>query len=175
MPVTRKEIWKDIRDYEGIYEISNFGRVKREKKILKSSKNSMGYYLVSLSKNGKSKTYSIHRLVAETFIPNPSNFSCVNHKDENKENNKLDNLEWCTYQYNTTYRNAIKKRLKTFEKNSKLSIPIIQYDKEENLIKEWKSIRCVEKKLKIDSGSITKVCKGKRLSAGGYVWKYLNV
>ena len=94
---------------------------------------------------------------------------------ENKENNKLDNLEWCTYQYNTTYRNAIKKRLKTFEKNSKLSIPIIQYDKEENLIKEWKSIRCVEKKLKIDSGSITKVCKGKRLSAGGYVWKYLNV
>ena len=78
MPVTRKEIWKDIRDYEGIYEISNFGRVKREKKILKSSKNSMGYYLVSLSKNGKSKTYSIHRLVAETFIPNPSNLKNKN-------------------------------------------------------------------------------------------------
>ena len=60
MLATRKEVWKDIRDYEGIYKISNFGRVKRERKILKSSKNSVGYYLVSLSKYGKSKTYSIH-------------------------------------------------------------------------------------------------------------------
>ena len=113
------EIWRDIKDYEGLYQISNYGRVNSLKlgkeMILKS--NFYGSYLgVVLYKNGIKKKYYIHRLVAETFISNPSNLPCVNHRDEVKinnfcgtsENNFTDgNLEWCTYKYNTNYGTLI--------------------------------------------------------------------
>ena len=103
------EIWKPIKDFEGLYEVSNLGRVKSlsrlkhpncgryylKEKILKIWKNPNGYYATCLSKNGN-HTKTIHRLVAETFIPNQNNYPCVNHKDEDKSNNCVDNLEWCT-------------------------------------------------------------------------------
>lgn len=123
-----KEIWKSISGYEGLYEISNFGRVKRlsravvdvnnrqwfvGEKILKScidKKN--GYLIVALTKDGKRTSIGVHILVANAFVPNPGNLPCVNHKDENKENPNSDNLEWCTYSYNNTYGTVLKRRKK---------------------------------------------------------------
>lgn len=109
-----KEVWKDIQGYEGLYQISSLGRVKafprpipgaykNREFIKKTSHDNYGYPIVGLSKNGKSKTFTIHRLVAKAFIPNPDCLKEVNHKDENKDNNCEDNLEWCTTQYNLTY------------------------------------------------------------------------
>lgn len=118
-----QEIWKDIVDYEGKYQISNLGRVKTLGRICENvGKNQFSSYItkrtipekilsvfgnrylkVALFKNGKRKYYSVHRLVAEAFIPNPNNLPIVNHKDEDKTNNRMDNLEWCTYKYNANY------------------------------------------------------------------------
>ena len=108
------EEWKAIAGYEGLYEVSNLGRIKslsridsrgykRNEKILKLNKDSGGYLKVSLYKNGKPKQYNVHRLVAIAFIPNPDNLPEVNHKDENRINNYVDNLEWCNRKYNCNY------------------------------------------------------------------------
>lgn len=99
-----KEIWKDIKNYEGLYQVSNLGNVKSlrtGKKIYYSTAG--GYYRVNLFKDKRRKGFSIHRLVAEMFIPNYNNKPCVNHKDCNRKNNKVDNLEWCTYKENNNY------------------------------------------------------------------------
>ena len=98
------EIWKDIEGYEGHYRISNFGRVYSIKSgILLKQKNKRGYLEVGLCKNGKHRYMQTHRLVALNFIPNPENLPHVNHKDENKQNNCVSNLEWCTVEYNINY------------------------------------------------------------------------
>ena len=112
------EIWKDIDGYVGIYQVSNMGNVRslqreefkcrqgyrvRKGRQLKPARDKKGYLMIPLNKDGKRKTRRIHRLVAETFIPNPNNFPQVNHKDENKQNNSVDNLEWCTPSYNINY------------------------------------------------------------------------
>ena len=103
--------WRPVIEYEGLYQVSSLGRVKSLKdnhnntreKILRQVKLKNGYLVVNLWKGGKYKTCLVHRLVATAFLDNPNNFRCVNHKDENKENNIVSNLEWCTYQYNNTY------------------------------------------------------------------------
>ena len=100
------EIWKNIKDYEGLYQISNLGRVKR---IWKTKENictpilQKEYYYINLCKHQKSKRKLLHRLVAQAFIPNPDNLTEVNHKDEDKLNNRVENLEWCTSKYNSNY------------------------------------------------------------------------
>lgn len=129
-----REIWKDIPEYEGLYQISNYGRVKsldtiinckgarnidkhlRHGRILKQSLNQKGYYYVNLSKNGKIKNVRIHRLVAKCFVDNPSNLKLINHIDGNKENNYYINLEWCDYSHNIkeAYRIGLKKKPKYF-------------------------------------------------------------
>ena len=117
-------IWKDIKGYEGIYQISNFGEVMRlmsydsrnhlrNSKILKQRKNKDGYMVVGLHKNGKETKYLIHRLVAQTYIDNPNELPEVNHIDENKHNNFVSNLEWCNRKYNVNYGNAQKNRVMT--------------------------------------------------------------
>ena len=116
------EIWKDIENYENVYQISNIGRVRRiykngNTKILKQDITKRGYCRISLSKNQKHKHYQIHRLVAKAFIPNPNNYPIVNHKDENPMNNNVDNLEWCTYSYNTLYGTAIQRTISTKRNN----------------------------------------------------------
>lgn len=112
-----EEIWKDIDGLEGCYQISNFGRVKSlarydystryiKEKIMKPSKDKDGYLIIGLQcarKHKKQKTYRIHQMVAKAFIPNPFNLPEINHKDEDKTNNHVDNLEWCTTKYNLTY------------------------------------------------------------------------
>lgn len=119
--MTENEVWKDIAEYEGFYQVSNRGNVRsvarrgsqgyrRRGLMLKPGYTSRGYLQVNLSENGKSKTRTVHRLVAETFLPNPNGLSQVNHRDEDKDNNNVENLEWCTSEYNNRYgTRAIKK------------------------------------------------------------------
>lgn len=118
-------IWKDIKGYEGIYQISNYGEVLRLKsfdsrghlrnsKILKQFKTKDGYMQLGLHKNGIETKFLVHRLVAETFLDNPYNLSEVNHKDENKQNNCISNLEWCCHQYNTNYGTTQIRRLNSW-------------------------------------------------------------
>lgn len=114
------EIWRDIPGYNGRYQISNFGRVRTKNynhtgitKIMQLSENGRGYLQVCLTKDNKKRSIKIHRLVAECFINNPDNLPVVNHKDENKQNNHVNNLEWCDNNYNTHYGTAIKRRSKS--------------------------------------------------------------
>lgn len=105
-----QEVWRDIKGYEGLYQVSNLGQVKRlgndrqmREKTLKERKGKSGYLQVLLCKNGKYKAKYVHRLVALAFIPNPNNHKEINHIDENKANNNFKNLEWCNHKYNCNY------------------------------------------------------------------------
>ena len=110
------EIWKNIEGYEGKYQVSNLGRVKRmigQEKVLHPKKHRNGHLQIGLHKDKKRKTMYIHRLVAQAFIPNPDNLPCVNHKDENPNNNNVDNLEWCTQKYNCNYGTRVDRIMET--------------------------------------------------------------
>ena len=126
------EEWKSIPGYEGLYEVSNLGRVRsldryvkysngnihlHKGKVLSPGKNTDGYLEVVLKCNRKCKTITVHRLVAQTFIPNPDNLPQVNHKDEVKSNNCVENLEWCTQQYNLNYNGVLKRRSQRMKEN----------------------------------------------------------
>lgn len=117
-----KQCWKDIPNYESKYQVSNTGKVRSlnykrtgKTKILKIREDKNGYTVVTLTKNSKKKTYSVHRLVAQAFIPNPNNLPCINHIDEDKTNNTVWNLEWCTHEYNINYGTHNKKVSKTLK------------------------------------------------------------
>lgn len=156
------EEWRDIVGYEGLYEVSNLGRVRRNGKILKPSKVRHGYLQIALYKNGIYKRFYIHRLVAYAFIPNPNSYPEVNHRDEDKTNNTVDNLEWCTHEYNNNYGT----------RNERLSKPVLQFDLQGNFISEWPSTAKVEEETGMDHSNISKCCSGNRSSAGGFVWRY---
>ena len=164
------EIWHDIDGYEGLYQISNKGRVKSlykgSERILKPWDNGCGYLLVTLYKNGVAFSKSIHRLVAISFITNPNNLPEINHKDENKKNNCGENLEWLTRRDNINYGTRNEKVADS------LSIPILQYSKSGKFIREWQGSREVERVLGIGNSRVIACCKGKRKSAGGFVWRY---
>ena len=196
------EEWRDIKGYEGKYQISDLGRIKslnyrgntNQEHILKLKEARNGYNQVQLYKNGKGVFYLIHRLVAQAFIPNPDNLPIVNHKDENKENNNVDNLEWCTYEYNNNY-GTINKRHSETMKGRKLSEE--HKRKISNSIKgnkhpQAKKVKCITtgeifdyikeagRKYNIGSSHISKCCKGKAKSAGKHpvtgeklVWEYV--
>ena len=187
-----EEVWKPVRNYEGLYEVSNMGRVKSlnynktgKERIMKLNKDKDGYLLVNLHKNAKMECCKVHRLVATAFLDNSNNLPEVNHKDENKLNNCVDNLEWCSRSYNMTYNGRAKKvgkklrgRKQTEEHNKKRAEkrkkPIFSINKESGLIIWWKSAKEAGKILGIDSSSITKCCKGKYNSAGGHIWFYAD-
>lgn len=168
-----KEIWKDIKDYEGLYQVSNLGRIKslynyRGKGNILKQKNKRGYYQVGLRKNNIRKWVSVHRLVAIAFIENPNNYSNINHKDENPLNNCIDNLEWCTTRYNNMYGTRIE-RVK--EKTSK---PVIQFDLKGNFIKEYKSVSDASRETNTSASNIVKCCKKhpKYNKVKNYIWRY---
>ena len=182
------EIWKDIKDYEGLYQVSNLGRVRSIDRMCKSNKNNIriakgkvlaqktdkrGYKRVELSKNGKHKTFTVHRLVLSTFVENKSKFPCINHKDENPSNNVLDNLEWCTQKYNVNYGTGIERMKNKIdykaigEKQGRKVIDITN-----NII--YSSIHEAGRITNINFQNIYKCCNGKRLSAGGIKWRYAD-
>ena len=160
------EIWRTIKGYESQYQVSDQGRVKSLKfgkeRILKPLRNTFGYLFVFLCKNGEKKEYKVHRLVAKTFIPNPDNLPQVNHKDEDKDNNSVQNLEWCDSKYNNNYGT----------RNEKLSKSVLQYTKSGVFVREWKSATDVQRNLNYNIGNISKCCNGKLKSAYNFIWKY---
>ena len=166
------EKWVDIVGYEGRYSISNLGRVmshhQGKNRILKSVANSTGYAYVDLSRNNISKSFRVHVLVAKHFLPNPQGLTDLNHKDENKLNNRLDNLEWCTKSYNINYgtRNA--------RQRVKMCKPVVQYYKNGERIRTYDSVRQASQITDISAPHIVMSCKKTRPSAGGFVWKYLS-
>ena len=171
------EIWKDVVGYEGLYKVSNLGNVMsfkhKKPKLLKPRKDSKGYLQILLSNHNKSiKNFLIHRLVAQAFLPNPNNYPVINHKDENKTNNRVSNLEFCTQQYNTTYGTAQERRAKKLTNRKDQSKPVLQYDKNGIFVKEYPSIMDAERNTGVKHQDIGNVCKGKLKSAGGYIWKY---
>ena len=165
-----KEIWCQIKGYEGQYQVSDQGRVKSLKfgkeRIRKPSRDTYGYLFVNLCKNGEKKMYLVHRLVAKTFIPNPYNLQEVNHKDENKTNNSVQNLEWCDSKYNNNYGTRNKR---ISEKCSKM---VLQFTKDGEFVKEWKSMTDVERTLNYSQGNISNCCTGRYKSAYNFIWKY---
>lgn len=173
------EVWKDIAGYEGLYQVSNLGRVKSLPKmcgvrqdngrILKPFSSKDGYLVATLSFNNKMKHFQVHRLVAEAFIPNPEQLPCINHKDLCVTNNCVDNLEWCSWVYNNTYEQRAERAAK---KNLK---PILQYDMNGNLIKEWEGGSEIRKVLGYNPTHIYSCCTGKRKTSKGYMWKFKEV
>lgn len=179
------EEWKDIKDFESLYQISNYGRVKsfhnnigRGIIIRKVRLNKQGYYYCNLCKNNKVITKKIHRLVAENFLKNTKNYICVNHIDGDKRNNSVYNLEWCTQSYNSNHAYKLGLR-EPWNKGllgnvNKTTVEVYQYDIDGNFIKSWNCIKDVERILGIQSCNITRACQHKRHTAGGFVWKYVK-
>lgn len=196
-----KEIWKGVVSLESKYMISSKGRVKSlernyidsmgrkchvaEKFMKVKISKSTGYPQVSLCKNGKSRSFCIHRLIAEAFIPNPNNYPCVNHIDENRENSVLENLEWCTYGYNNTYGDARKKRreamISFYEENPEykisikkrgISFKVNQYSLDGNLIKTYEGGLPEIKDVFGRNASVVSCVLHKNKTAYGFVWRY---
>jgi len=182
-----KEVWKDIPNYEGYYQVSNLGRVKSLKRrvyagrkrtrwqyerILSNKKNNgNGYVVVALNKDGISTNKYVHRLVAEIFIPNIHNLKYINHKDENKKNNCVNNLEWCSAQYNSTYNDIhIKRGIKL--RNNKYSKKVIKLDDNDNVIKEYPSISEASRQNGVSYQAISDCLRSKQKHSANYKWVY---
>lgn len=175
-----QEIWKDIPNYEGLYQVSNLGNVKSlertvnhlngvrtvHEKILKPVIDNTGYYVVSLWKNNKHLRIHIHRLVAKTIISNIQNKPFINHIDGNKLNNNVNNLEWCTCKENNIH--AYKIGLNNSYRK------VNQYDLDGNYIKTWNSIK--EANTYYKTNHISECCNpnAKRKIAKGFLWKYAD-
>lgn len=166
------EIWKDIENYEGLYQVSNFGRVKSLKngrwgtgkeRILKATDDGWGYLQINLCKNRKRENFKVHRLVAESFIENPNNLPEVNHIDENKTNNRVENLEWCTNAYNINYGTRNQRIAKALSKR------VLCVDTGDI----FPSTHEVQRKFGYSIGNISNCCNGKRKTAYGYTWRYV--
>ena len=160
------EAWKDIKGFEN-YQISTNGRVwsKIKKKYLKGFIDKDGYKIVDLRKNKKTFKKRINRLVAESFLENPDNLPQVNHKDEVKTNNKVENLEWCTVEYNLNYGTRNEKAAKALAKQ------VYQYTLNGELIKIWPSTKEVGRNGFKQSG-VWQACNGKIKTYKGYLWNY---
>lgn len=177
-----EEIWRDIVGYEGLYQVSNLGRVKSlerdvynlrygtkhlKEKILKAGNNGTEHLFVNLYKNGVKKPSKVHVLVAEAFIPNPYNKPIVHHKDHNPQNNNVSNLVWLTHEEHMAEHPEI------FEASRKAcSKHINQFTLDGLFIKEWYSSWDIHRELEYNNSHIIQCCKGKRKSANGYIWKY---
>lgn len=170
-----KEEWRPVVGYEGYYMVSNMGNVKSlgngnsnnsKERILKQYKSGGGYLNVNLYKEGIIKHYRVHRLVAQAFLPNPYNLPVINHKNEIKSDNRVENIEWCSYSYNNSYNDKAKK---TGEKKSKAIVGVHIISGEKVF---FSSAREAKKTLGIAYQNICHCLKGKRHSAGNFQWFY---
>ena len=176
------EIWKDIKGYEGLYQVSNLGNVKSlnyrnkgESRLLKLGILPIGYPVVVLSKNGKHATKYVHRLVADAFIPNHDNKPLINHIDGCKTNNAVVNLEWVTARENVTHAhiNGLADVSKAWRASvEKSRIPVVQMDMDGNVICEFSSSAKAGKAVHAGHSTILECARGLRDSAGGYKWRF---
>lgn len=197
-----EEIWKDIKGYEGLYQVSNLGNIKsnnlyahKKPKRIATYNHNAGYICTHLSKGGKTKTFLVHRLVAEAFLDNPKNLDFVNHKDENKKNNNVDNLEWCTKSYNSTYylnkkperKQICADRFINKETGKSYSswtthVPHKHFEKvvgidEKGNVKEYENATLAAMEIGALVGNIISVCKwnsthNKKRKSKGFIWEY---
>jgi hypothetical protein len=180
------EIWRDIKDYEGLYQVSNLGRVKSLKRtrinkggstsivketILTPLKTDRGYLQVRLYKDGKNKLLRIARLVAEAFIPNPDNLPTVDHINRIRTDNRVENLRWATMDLQVKNRDTEGIIEKMINKPS-LSKSVKQYTLDGQLVAEYPSIAEASRQTGTSHSKIVLVCQGKRKTAGGYIWQY---
>ena len=193
------EEWKDIVGYEGLYQVSNLGRVKslsrkkefgigryeRNAKILTPIKNGRGYFMVNLHKDYKPKIHSTHRLVAQAFIPNPNNYRCIDHINTKKNDNRVENLRWCTHSMNM--RNPItkayidSKRTKFcfedwYREKQRYSQPhskkVLQFSLDNSFIKEWETISEAARAMGASVQAISRCCNGIVKTSKNYIWKF---
>ena len=161
------EEWRDVVGYEGLYQVSNQGRVKsfkwNKERFLKPSMDKDGYLLVTLCAGGKRKTLKVHRLVCEAFHENPDNKPQVNHINEDKTDNRACNLEWCTCKQNVNHGS----------RNERVSKPVGQYSLDGKLIKLWPSTMEAERQAGFNHGNISQVANGKYKQAYGCIWRYV--
>jgi len=177
-----KEIWKDIPNYEGYYQASNTGRIKSIDRVVKAKGNGLvlkkgkvlsqqtsndGYFQISLCCKSVKKYFRVHRLIALTFIDNPKGLPVVNHKNRKTKDNAVENLEWCTIQYNCTYMDA---HLKGSEKRSH---KIGQYSKDGELLNKFKSIS-ITSNYGFNPGKVSMVCNGQRKHHKGFIFKRID-
>ena len=162
-----EEVWRDIEGFEGLYQVSDQGRVKsfkwNKERFLKPSMDKDGYLLVTLCAGGKPKTLKVHRLVCEAFHENPDNKPQVNHINEDKVDNRACNLEWCTCKQNVNHGS----------RNERVSKPVGQYSLDGKLIKLWPSTMEAERQAGFNHGNISQVANGKYKQAYGCIWKYV--
>lgn len=177
-----EEIWKDIIEREGLYQVSTFGRIKslaktsskgcKKDRILKVGTDTAGYPYMIFVKNKKLKGVSVHRLVAKAFIPNPENKPCVNHINGIKSDNRVENLEWCTYQENVIHAINLGLRFARKGSESKCSIPISQFTLGGEWIKDWGSGRQIFRETRFSATRIALCIRKKRGTAYGFLWKF---
>lgn len=173
------EVWKDVVGYEGIYEVSNLGKIRslnyngtRTCKEMKGSPNKDGYIKLTLTKDKKKKTVLLHKLVADAFLENPDNLPIINHKDENKSNNNLSNIEWCTIPYNNSYGTRLE-RLSESNTNGKKSKTVYQYTLDGELVNVWPSANeCGRNGFKTTCVSRCCLNKPHCNTYKGYKWSY---
>ena len=170
------EIWKDIEGFP-YYQVSNLGRVRSFKwgkeRILKQEK-SRGYLRVSLSKNNNSYHKLVHRLVAEAFLDNPNNLPQVNHINEVKTDNRVENLEYCSMEYNQNYGTHQQRSAITRLNHSRFSKRVLQYSLDGVLLSEFPSTKEVERQLGFGHSNIAHCCLGKCKQMNGFIWRYKN-
>jgi len=182
-------IYKDVKNFEGLYKISEYGTVVRLPKKVNSARSSTGertlklkelipqlnkdgyHYTQLVNEKGERKHFFIHQLVALAFIDNPHNLKIINHKDENKTNNHYSNLEWCTIKYNNLYNNR-QDKINIKLQNVKSCKPILQYDSCGNFIKGYKSINEVCRVTGFYKSGISLCCNNKKDSYNGFIWKF---
>lgn len=165
------EIWKDVDGYDGLYQVSNIGNVRSLNyrgtglvRNLVPKVNNCGRLWVDL----RGKPLLVHRLVAKAFIPNPNEYPQINHKDENPKNNVVENLEWCTGEYNRSVYSAKKSRGRPKVRHK----PINQFGADGELVKRWNDSRTIANETGMRQSSITQCCDGKRKTAYGFKWQY---
>ena len=173
------ETWKNIKGYEGLYQVSSMGRVKSlerkdclgrivKERFLKPCIDRYGYLFVNLCAGGKKRTFFVHRLVCQAFHENPDNKPQVNHLNEDKTDNRVCNLEWATAKENLNHGTHNERMVKT------LSKPICQYTLDEKIVKTWASLTEVQRQTGFSQGNISEVANGNRKTAHGFIWKYVG-
>lgn len=180
-----EEIWRDIEGYEGLYMVSNMGKVKSlnygntgQEKNLKLIKDKDCYLQVHLCKNRKLNTFKVHRLVAAAFIPNPENKPCIDHVNTIRDDNRAINLRWCTAKENNNNPISRKRHINKspvvgkIGKDNYNSKKVYQYSLDDKLIRKWYSMMDVQRELGFSYSAISQCCSGKLKTAYGFVWKY---